>query len=222
VNFTVHHYHHADREQIQKLDAILHKLGAIMATIQQVLDTVTQEQTDIASMNTFITQLELQLAGVISGNLPPDVQAKVDQIFVTARANDAAILKAITTVPAPTATTTTVVSSQSPIAANNPVTFTATVKGANPKLPTGTVVFTDGTSPAPTVLGTGTVDPLTGIATVVATFTAPAADHSISAVYSGDVNNLTSTGSVTQTVSGAPATVPPPTVAPSTPKPVGP
>jgi hypothetical protein len=84
------------------------------------------------------------------------------------------------------ATTTALVSSLNPATAGTAVTFTATVNAAF-GLPTGTVTFKDGA----TTIGTGTVSSAK-IATLT-TKTLTVATHAITAVYSGDVNDLTST-----------------------------
>ena len=92
------------------------------------------------------------------------------------------------------ATTTTLASSANPSTAGQAVTLTASVAGSSPS---GYVTFKDGT----TTLGTGTLT--AGTATLSYTFTAIGA-HSLTAVYSGDTSNATSTSAaVAQTVSGA-------------------
>ena len=102
-------------------------------------------------------------------------------------------------------TSTNIISSVNPSVYGQSVTFTATV-AANPPdsgTPTGTVTFMDGS----TTLGTGTLN-----SSAVATFSTmrlSAGAHSIIAVYSGDANDLGSTGTLTngQTVSAAPLTI---------------
>lgn len=97
------------------------------------------------------------------------------------------------------ATSTALSSSANPSVSGQSVTFTATVSPTAPGAgtPTGTVTFKDGG----TTLGTGT---LSG---GIATYTASAltvASHSITAVYGGNTNFLTSTSStLTQTVNKA-------------------
>lgn len=81
------------------------------------------------------------------------------------------------------------------------VALTATITGFNP---TGTVTFKDGT----TTIGTGTLSGSgnTATATYNATFTT-VASHSITAVYAGDTNNMTSSsGAKTVTVTKATST----------------
>ena len=91
-------------------------------------------------------------------------------------------------------TTTTVSSSPSPSVAGETVLYTATVtqdSGVAP--PTGSVTFKDGTS---TIVCTGGSTTLSlGVATCTLASTG-VGTHSITAVYSGDANFLTSTSSV--------------------------
>ena len=95
------------------------------------------------------------------------------------------------------ATTTTVISSQNPSIRGQSVTFTATVVANAPgtAVPTGTVTFKDGTR----TLGSSTLN-----ASGQGTFSISSlkkGSHSITAVYGGSANFLTSTSSVlTQTV----------------------
>ncbi len=98
-------------------------------------------------------------------------------------------------------TTTTLVSSPSTSVSGQSVTFTATVAASSSGAgtPTGTVNFLDGT----TTIGTDIALNSSGVATI-ATSTLTAGTHSITAVYSGDTNFTTSTGSLTQTVVVAP------------------
>ena len=90
--------------------------------------------------------------------------------------------------------TTTVTSSLNPANAGQSVTFTATV---TPASATGTVQFKDGS----TVLGTVT---LAGGSAAYATSSLATGSHSITAVYSGDGNDNTSTsGTLTETIHAA-------------------
>jgi polyvinyl alcohol dehydrogenase (cytochrome) len=91
-------------------------------------------------------------------------------------------------------TATTLASSLNPSTAGQSVTLTATV---TPLSATGTVTFMDGW----TIVGTGSID--SGVATFVTSSLLPGG-HSLTAVYSGDSNNSTSTSSVVvQTVNPA-------------------
>jgi sugar lactone lactonase YvrE len=83
----------------------------------------------------------------------------------------------------PTTTSVTLTSSANPSIAGRPLWFTATV---SPATATGTVQFRDGA----TALGTATI--AGGWATLPLS-TLPVGTHSITAVYSGDVNDLAST-----------------------------
>lgn len=94
-------------------------------------------------------------------------------------------------------TTTTLTSDHNPSTYGQSVTFAATVTSAA-GTPTGTVTFKDGG----TTLGTGTLDG-SGQATLT-TSSLPAGMHSITAVYSGTDNYLSSSsGVLTQTVNQA-------------------
>ncbi len=103
-------------------------------------------------------------------------------------------------------TTLTLTSSSNPSTSSQPVTFTATV----PTTATGTVTFSNGS----TVLGTGTVT--NGVATLT-TSALPAGSDTITATYSGDTNNSTATGTLTQTVNKNTPVLPPPGVTPTSP-----
>ena len=90
------------------------------------------------------------------------------------------------------ATTTSLTSSLNPSALGQAVTFTATVTGASP---TGTVQFKNGATNlgAPVTLAGGSAS--------FTTSTLTSGSHSITAVYSGDANNLASTSApLTQNV----------------------
>jgi len=89
-------------------------------------------------------------------------------------------------------TTTSLTSSLNPSLSGRAVTFTATVTGTSP---TGTVQFKDGAANlgAPVTLAGGSAS--------FTTSTLTSGSHSITAVYSGDANNLASTSApLTQTV----------------------
>ena len=89
-------------------------------------------------------------------------------------------------------TTTTVAAAPKATVYGQSVTFTATVAVSSPGVgtPTGTVTFKDGT----TTLGTGTLSTAKGVTTATfSTSTLALGSHSITAVYAGDTNDLTST-----------------------------
>ena len=90
---------------------------------------------------------------------------------------------------------TALASSLNPSTYGSPVTFTATVTGTGPT-PTGTVTLKEGS----TTLGAGTLDS-SGVATfVISTLPVAGSPHSITAVYGGDGNFGSSSGTVTQGV----------------------
>jgi predicted secreted protein len=84
-------------------------------------------------------------------------------------------------------TATLLTTSSATVYAGVSVTFTAVVSRTDTVIPTGSVTFMNGA----TAMGTGTLDG-TGTATL-ATSALAAGSHSISAIYTGDTNNLTST-----------------------------
>ena len=102
----------------------------------------------------------------------------------------------------PAATTTALNSSLNPSVVGQSVTFTATVTGSSP---TGTVQFKDGGS------NLGAAVALTGTSASLTTAALTQGTHSITAVYSGDVNNTTSTSPpVSQVVNAGVVSPPPP------------
>jgi hypothetical protein len=104
---------------------------------------------------------------------------------------------------AATATTTSLASSANPSTVGQAVTLTATVAGATP---TGSVTFSE------TSGSLGSVALTDGVASlVVSTWTA--GTHAVTATYSGDSNNDSSAGSLSQTVV-APTPPPPPPAPP--------
>ena len=92
-----------------------------------------------------------------------------------------------------TPTTTALTSSINPVSGSNAVLLRATITGSNP---TGTVAFMDGA----TVLGTQVAT--AGIATLTKSFSS-AGTHNLSALYSGDTLNASSTGTLAQIVTAA-------------------
>ena len=87
------------------------------------------------------------------------------------------------------ATSTTLASSSNPLAFGQSITFTTsvTLKAPGAGTPTGTVLFKDGS----TILGAATLNNL-GVATFM-TSALPVGTHTISAVYAGDNNFMSST-----------------------------
>jgi hypothetical protein len=110
-----------------------------------------------------------------------------------------------TTTPAPQPSTTTLASSANPVGAGQPVTFTARVSCSTA---TGTVTFADGGQ----ALGTAPV--AGGQASLAVTL--QNGRHAVTAAYGGDAACAPSISApLTQTVRGAPATVPTPAPAPA-------
>lgn len=102
-------------------------------------------------------------------------------------------------------TATALTSSVNPVIHGTPVTFTATVTATGTKAPTGTVAFYDGT----VQIGTGTLA-ASGTTSAVATLqtsSLAAGTHAITAAYSGDANDFTSTSAaLSETVNVASST----------------
>jgi len=98
------------------------------------------------------------------------------------------------------ATTTALASSLNPSTLGQAVTFTATVTGASP---TGSVQFFNGASS----LGTSA---LAGSVATLTTSALTQGSHTITAVYSGDASNATSTSPAVQQVVNAGGGGPPP------------
>lgn len=82
--------HHEHDERIvcmlltiqETLDAINGRLDIIMATLDQLVDDVTQENSLIDSISTLLAGIKQQLADALAGTtLPPAAQAKVDAVF---------------------------------------------------------------------------------------------------------------------------------------------
>ncbi|OWK37763.1 Ig-like domain repeat protein [Fimbriiglobus ruber] len=101
----------------------------------------------------------------------------------------------------PASSTTTLAAQYTPVASNVADLLTATVSVPAGATPTGTVAFSDVSNGVTTPLGTAPVSqvgssPVTFAATLSATFTTEGA-HDLTAVYSGDSNFATSTGTTT-------------------------
>lgn len=83
------------------LQSVLINQEKIMSTLDDVLAVVQSESGQIDSMVALLGQLEEAVKGAVSGNLPADVQAKVDTIFADAKANSDKIVAALAANPAP-------------------------------------------------------------------------------------------------------------------------
>lgn len=99
MRVEIHHYHHYDEAELHSINR---KLEAIMATLDQVLSDVTDESTQIDGLATLISGLRQQVADAVkNAGIPPDVQAKIDQVFAQAEANKAKIANALAANNAP-------------------------------------------------------------------------------------------------------------------------
>ena len=93
MRIEVHHYHHYDEAELHSINR---KLEAIMATIDQVLADVTDESTALDSIATLISGLRQQVADAVkNAGIPPDVQAKIDQVFAVAEQNKTKVAAAL-------------------------------------------------------------------------------------------------------------------------------
>lgn len=133
MRLDIHHNYHADQTLQQRLDWLYGQLErlhgqvahiisnqeSIMATLDEVLQAVKDESTQEDSVVVLLQQLREQIAGLVAGNLPPDVQAKVDAVFTGLQANKAKLAGAIAnTGPNPPA--------PAPVPAPNPAPTPAT------------------------------------------------------------------------------------------------
>jgi hypothetical protein len=120
-----------------------------------------------------------------------------------------AIASATYTIQPVIGTTTTLASSANPQVVGQNVTFTATVKPVSGSgVPTGSVTFTvNGTAQTPVTLNAGSAS--------FSTNQLPVGTIPVSAVYSGDANFSTSTGTFSETISPATTPVPVATLSPT-------
>jgi hypothetical protein len=131
------------------------------------------------------------------------VYSNADGDFAGSANPDSSLVSATLTV-SEDPTTTGVVSSTNPTVFGQSTTFTATVSANAPGagIPSGTVEFEDGS----TIIGIGSLNQVAG--DDQATFSTSAlavGSHAISAVYEGDSDFLTSTGTLNQTVNQDPS-----------------
>lgn len=103
---------------------------------------------------------------------------------------DASYSVTVAHVVTPATTTTTVTSATNPSTYGQSVTFAATVVSPSGQTPTGTVIFKDGSATL-----CNSIDLSSGSA-ICTLGTLSVATHSITAIYSGDANNVGSTSSV--------------------------
>ncbi|MFY9852561.1 MAG: Ig-like domain repeat protein, partial [Terracidiphilus sp.] len=107
-------------------------------------------------------------------------------------------------------TVTSIGASATSVNSTTQVTLTATVSNQTAysivSIPTGSVTFFNTVGKATTQIGTGPINPATGVATYVTTFAVvgTTTNNSVTAVYSGDTNFVTSTSAPIAITSGAP------------------
>lgn len=114
MRLDVYVHHEPDPHQMallyeihQRLISIERKEDRIMTNIDQLTAAVADETTKEDSLITLVVSIKQELDALTAGQLPPDVQAKVDALFNTVTANSAKITAAITAnTPAPTGTGT--------------------------------------------------------------------------------------------------------------------
>lgn len=204
-------------------------------TTQQILDAVTAQKGQIASLSTLIGGIKERLNAVLAGQISPAAQAQLNDIMSEIQGNSRAITDAIATndddpatvasdgsggAPAqpakPSATSTTLSTSKAVVTLGEEFTLSAGVSSStgNANAITGSVTFaTEAGS-----IGVASLDS-TGVAAFATT--GVAGDHSITATYGGDANYASSTSEpVTQSVlPAAPATPPTPPADTTTPAP---
>ncbi len=79
-----------------RLDAITERLDIIMATLEQVLQSVTEGSTVDDSIIALLVNIKTQLDAVLSGEvLAPAVQAQIDEIFAIAEADKVKVAEAV-------------------------------------------------------------------------------------------------------------------------------
>lgn len=100
MKFRIQLIHEADPRLWQRLDWMYMQLERLhaqnasvianqesqMATIKELVASVREVKGKADSIGMLITQLREQVLGLTQGNLPPDVQAQVDQAFADAEA----------------------------------------------------------------------------------------------------------------------------------------
>ncbi|MEH2525877.1 hypothetical protein V1288_003786 [Bradyrhizobium sp. AZCC 2176] len=106
INVHVHLHGPLDREgeilgHLVEIRAGLVRLEKMerrqMRTLDETLASVQGQSTQIDSLVAYNAGLRQQLADIISGALPPDVQAKVDQLFDAVEQNATKLAAALNT-----------------------------------------------------------------------------------------------------------------------------
>jgi len=152
------------------------------ATLDPVTGVATITTTQLAAPTTSITTVYAGATGV-------------NPIFTPST------VTTVVTVSAKPATTTVVTATPNSISVGGTTVLSATVTSAIPGTITGNVIFTDGV----TTLGTGTLDPVTGVATASVS-TLAVGTRTVKGTYSGDPTYATSSGTTTVLVAALPTT----------------
>lgn len=98
INYKLDLLLRAQQIESHQLADIKRMENRIMATVDDVVAEVAKEKDEIASVKVFIKGLQQQIADALSGaNLPPAVQAKIDQAFADMQANSSELADAIVT-----------------------------------------------------------------------------------------------------------------------------
>lgn len=80
----------------EQIIALNQKLEQLMATLDEILASVTEQRTSIDSVLTLLAGLQQQLADALSGvTLPAGVQEKIDAVFSAVSENTAALETAL-------------------------------------------------------------------------------------------------------------------------------
>lgn len=79
------------------LQAIKLQGDKIMATLDEVLTDVADESTKIDGLIALLAGIKKQLDDILAGQLPPEVQAKVDAVFAAVESDKAKVQSAIDT-----------------------------------------------------------------------------------------------------------------------------
>jgi hypothetical protein len=87
---------------IKELDIVIKMLKNLtrkevieMATLDEIITAVTEQDTQIDSLATLTAGIKKQLDDILAGALTPDQQAKVDAIFAGLQANTQEVVAAI-------------------------------------------------------------------------------------------------------------------------------
>ncbi len=80
----------------RSLRTMSQKENAVMATLDQVIADIADENTQIGGLSVLTASLKQQLTDALAGTvIPPTVQAKIDGIFAGIEANKAKVVDAI-------------------------------------------------------------------------------------------------------------------------------